>query len=403
MTLKVCFNNQIHKITKLPANFSTLLNKVSEVFGNQLPQNWTLQYLDSDNDRIMLKNQEDYENFLEEQQVSNSKKTVKIFVLTYEDIQNNTDLSSSAASESFEEITNEKTMNEETQSPYIFESPNSAYTEGPQDRVEIEEEIIEKPQPEPFDERLGGLIQERFATPVKEEEPPKRVIKEKTHQQKPQPQPQQPKKAPQAQPQARAQENKPKATQQSAERQQQQPKRSAQKDIFSELFGGFGEQVPSQRTQKAQETSRPKPRQQQPQAQRQQPQRAQPTVHREVQCNGCGMYPLTGIRYKCYECPNFDFCERCESTRYHPHEFMQFTKPEPERNHQYHNNRNDQYYGGRNSAYGRQPQYSQYREAPHDPFGFSSFASPRMSESYRPRTSHHTPRRSDFGFFPIFI
>ena len=36
------------------------------------------------------------------------------------------------------------------------------------------------------------------------------------------------------------------------------------------------------------------------------------TIHPTVTCDGCGIYPMTGVRYKCAVCPNFDFCENCE-------------------------------------------------------------------------------------------
>ena len=37
-------------------------------------------------------------------------------------------------------------------------------------------------------------------------------------------------------------------------------------------------------------------------------------IHRTVTCDGCGVHPLVGIRYKCAVCPNFDFCENCEKS-----------------------------------------------------------------------------------------
>ncbi len=31
-----------------------------------------------------------------------------------------------------------------------------------------------------------------------------------------------------------------------------------------------------------------------------------------VACDGCGVHPIIGIRYKCSVCENFDYCEMCE-------------------------------------------------------------------------------------------
>lgn len=50
-------------------------------------------------------------------------------------------------------------------------------------------------------------------------------------------------------------------------------------------------------------------------------------VHFGVTCDGCKQSPLTGIRYKCSVCPDFDFCEKCEATKEHPHDFLKMKKP----------------------------------------------------------------------------
>lgn len=42
------------------------------------------------------------------------------------------------------------------------------------------------------------------------------------------------------------------------------------------------------------------------------------TVHNEVYCNGCGKQNITGARYKCLLCKNYDLCEDCESKPAHP-------------------------------------------------------------------------------------
>jgi len=41
-----------------------------------------------------------------------------------------------------------------------------------------------------------------------------------------------------------------------------------------------------------------------------------------VKCDGCGVKPIVGIRYKCTVCYDFDYCENCEATKEHTHNFI---------------------------------------------------------------------------------
>lgn len=50
-------------------------------------------------------------------------------------------------------------------------------------------------------------------------------------------------------------------------------------------------------------------------------------IHLGVTCDGCSVFPIVGIRYKCSKCPDFDFCEKCEATLEHPHDFIKIKKP----------------------------------------------------------------------------
>lgn len=43
------------------------------------------------------------------------------------------------------------------------------------------------------------------------------------------------------------------------------------------------------------------------------------TSHIGVTCDGCNKNPIIGKRYKCLVCPDFDFCEECESANEHMH------------------------------------------------------------------------------------
>ena len=52
-------------------------------------------------------------------------------------------------------------------------------------------------------------------------------------------------------------------------------------------------------------------------------------IHFHVSCDGCKVKPIRGNRYKCKECPDFDFCEKCyeKEKEKHGHEFKKIEKP----------------------------------------------------------------------------
>jgi len=52
-------------------------------------------------------------------------------------------------------------------------------------------------------------------------------------------------------------------------------------------------------------------------------------VHVGVTCDGCNQSPITGIRFKCGNCSDYDLCESCESKRPHneEHVFLKIYKP----------------------------------------------------------------------------
>ena len=52
-------------------------------------------------------------------------------------------------------------------------------------------------------------------------------------------------------------------------------------------------------------------------------------VHHGFICDGCGMNPIVGNRFKCTVCDNFDFCEACEEKfkNEHNHPFLKIYNP----------------------------------------------------------------------------
>lgn len=52
-------------------------------------------------------------------------------------------------------------------------------------------------------------------------------------------------------------------------------------------------------------------------------------IHQHVKCDGCGMNPIQGTRFKCAVCDNFDYCSTCESLNEntHQHPFICIRNP----------------------------------------------------------------------------
>ena len=49
-------------------------------------------------------------------------------------------------------------------------------------------------------------------------------------------------------------------------------------------------------------------------------------IHKGVECQGCAMSPIAGIRYKCPTCVNFNLCESCEEKIDHDHPLLKIKK-----------------------------------------------------------------------------
>jgi hypothetical protein len=48
------------------------------------------------------------------------------------------------------------------------------------------------------------------------------------------------------------------------------------------------------------------------------------TVHKGVSCDLCNVHPISGKRFKCLVCPNYDICSSCEDKNIHKHPKMVF-------------------------------------------------------------------------------
>jgi len=60
-------------------------------------------------------------------------------------------------------------------------------------------------------------------------------------------------------------------------------------------------------------------------------------VHQNIQCDGCGVHPISGPRYKCTVCHDFDLCSACEAKNLHPSSHPLLKLKEPRRTDIHHN------------------------------------------------------------------
>ena len=49
--------------------------------------------------------------------------------------------------------------------------------------------------------------------------------------------------------------------------------------------------------------------------------------HTGVACDGCGVNPIRGLRFKCTVCKDFDYCSLCEERLNHEHAFLKIKEP----------------------------------------------------------------------------
>jgi len=381
MTIKVVFNNQTHRISKHPADYNTLLQKVTEIFGAQLPQSWTLQYLDSDEDKIMLNSQEDYKTLLEEE-MGASNKSVKIFVFPLEGkmSQSQVKVEESVPVAVVEEAENkeEEIIVEEKSEELIKEEivvppqeekvPIQVEEQQPKVEIQPEAPIEREPNQEahfemhPLHKILLNFLrphQETFAEKQEKLQAKLANVQQKFTAEK----------------QQKILEKKKRLQQRIAENQAKKKNelREAVTDIIYEQLPV----IASLTKEFIQDNTLPHV----PRAEN------NTSVHKGVRCDGCRAYPIVGIRYKCYVCPDFDYCEKCEATKEHPHPFIKFKKPQEQRPHHFIHRGPVIGFENRGPCFGRmrpQPQPQAEPEIRFGPFGFIRCMN-KVNEVQRPQ------------------
>jgi len=324
MAIKVCFNNQTHRISKLPDTYKALLETIKLIFDDQLPQRWTLQYLDSDGDTIMLSDENDFKNLVEDE-ITNSTKTVKVFVLPLGD------LSHRKESEGFQVI--EKVEPPKAEEPketgkIVESAPVQTISQNQEEKTSQSEELpVEKsnevePQGTPQPKKEGHCHRFRMRhhklkkilkklaqpdiTPEKKQKLEGKLRKfeeELTPEQK-----------------EKVQKKKEKIAKRLAEKEDK--KKAVLKETVTDLLYEHLPTIASLTKEFIQDGKPVESKPAQSQAQ------STTVVHENYTCDGCNAHPIVGVRYKCSVCHDFDYCEKCEANIEHPHPFLKIKKPE---------------------------------------------------------------------------
>jgi len=400
MNLKFCYNNEIHKCSRIPDSFLTLLTAIKNVFRDQLPQNFVLRYEDTDGDKVMLTNDDDYQGFLDGE-LKNAIKAVKIYVMPkdVQEVDNSIIKLATSQQVTFDsedsqftqQNTNQSAENqnfsgnvekdeEKKISELVEKNDQDAMFESEEqkkhnqwDQIHLAQSVmVGKPMDVSHFEELVRPKEEPFVVSKIDFSGPKSDDQPEKIDQQPEQIEQQPEKIEQQQPEQKVEEQAPQEEEVIAE-----VIPEAEIEVIPEIKEPRVEELPEIKEEKIEEASesccdkkkkklcknKNKEEKKNKKAEKMNKLVAEailsyiPTLaylvkdyiaeedkfnnqpgpkpeirlpvptHQGVACDSCSKSPVTGIRYKCSVCPNFDFCEVCERTKEHPHPFIKIRMP----------------------------------------------------------------------------
>jgi len=83
MPLKLCYNKEIHKVANVPSTLQDFRDLINSIYLQKLPNNYRIEYTDSEGDRIQISNDEEYK-FLIQTETKAVNKSVKVYVYPFD-------------------------------------------------------------------------------------------------------------------------------------------------------------------------------------------------------------------------------------------------------------------------------------------------------------------------------
>ena len=290
MPLKFVFQDEIRRVASTPAHYMALLQTVKQLFGDNLPRKFGLQYEDCEGDLIVLASDQDFETMVATE-LTESDKCIRIIVseaaedsisiIAKENIDSGSEKEHEEEAELVSKISSQtakrhsmEKMKEEIQQYEEPTGPQLKEIEIKKNRFPIEEkkETISKKDPArklTLEERRARCQERIKARKAAKRNEIKSIAKEALM------------------------EDLPKLAQLVKELLENP---NYQSNLESELKPSLEEKISKKEIQKS--------------------------IHHGVTCDMCGMTPIVGIRYKCTVTKNYDLCETCEDKGTHPYPML---------------------------------------------------------------------------------
>jgi len=83
--MKICFNNQIHRLSRFPLTLNFLTKAITSIYSQSLPSDFQLYYIDHENDKIILSDESDFQVMIETMMI-NPHHIPKVFIIPFQEM-----------------------------------------------------------------------------------------------------------------------------------------------------------------------------------------------------------------------------------------------------------------------------------------------------------------------------
>lgn len=343
MLIKLCFNNETHLISKVPKTFEALMSLIRQTFKDKLPENFDVRYKDSDGDNVMIACDQDLEAMYEIE--GSTDHTLKITISSnFKEISSSLDGSNIIIEKQPQIIEivdemNKMTMNtqEESNKPLPPTNNNSVTVKNYEPPVIASKpQIIQEKTPQLTEatteiKKISIICKKCLGSGfnIKKNKECKRCAGKGMVEKSP--------KLPKVcKGRERKKDKSKEKCKEKMEKEHHHHWKKIKENHLEKIKSLIDEQVNRSIDKLREELNLKKSREDffqekdvkpEPIKKVHQGNPSNTVIHERYTCDGCGVHPIVGVRYKCSVCRDFDYCEKCEETIEHEHAFLKIKHP----------------------------------------------------------------------------